>query len=126
MCEDLQNALTKANRNNETIASKINALNVSCAHKGAFMKMVDVRGFRDSSETYSQMQTIGEAKSDICISLLTGKGAGLIVSYYMATQLEDEKERAFVMQELERDGLNATKENVLLAILTIKAQKITR
>ena len=122
MCEDLKYALKSATTNIKTIAQKINALNLSCEHKSAFMKMVDVRGFRDSSETYQQMQVIGNAKSEICISLLQGKGAGLIVSYYMATQLSNEKERAYVIQELEKDNLNATKENILLAILTIKAR----
>ena len=122
MCEDLKEALKNATTTIKTIAQKIDALNLSCEHKSAFMKMVDVRGFRDSSETYQQMQIIGDAKSEICISLLDGKGAGLIVSYYMATQLTNEKERALIMLELESSKLNATKENVLLAILTIKAR----
>ena len=120
MCTELQEALSSANYNLQTIANKIQVLKVLCEYKGAFMKMIDVRGFRDSAETYEQMQIIGDAKSDICISLLTGKGSGLIVSYLFATQLGNEKERALVLEELELNNKTINEKNSLLAILTIK------
>lgn len=120
MCTELQDALHSANNNIEAIAKKIQALKVPCKFKGAFMRMVDIRGFRDTAETYKEMQVIGDTKSDTCISLLSGKGAGLIVAYHLATELGDEKARAMVLQELNEHNLKYTEINVLRAILTVK------
>ena len=120
MSRELQSATDNAHKNIDAISQKIKALKVSGKFKGAFMKMVDIRGFRDTPETYKEMQVIGDTKSDTCISLLEGKGAGLIVAYHLATQLDNEKARAMVLQELNEHNLKFTENNVLKAILTVK------
>ncbi len=94
MCEALKEAVDLANLNTQKMAETIDTLPVSCSFKGQFLRTADTRGFRFDDETLRQMEEIGRTESDICLMLLEGKGAGLIVVYVLATELETEKQRA--------------------------------
>lgn len=121
MCEDLKDALDGANNNINSLAKKISALKIPCEYKGVFMKMADSRGFRFTNDTLEQMETIGKAKSSICLDLLNrSKLNGLIVPYTLATQLGSDKERALVLQVLQEKKQKITELNVVKAILTIQ------
>ncbi len=120
MCKALNDALGDGKSNLNSLAQRIGSLKVSCKYKGAFMRMSDNRGFRFTDDTLSQMEAIGSSKSEVCIHLLDGKQAGLIVPYTLATQLDTDKDRALVLQELEKDKKRVTEINILKAILTIK------
>ena len=104
------------------MAGQIDALPIPCDYKGVFMHMADERGFRFDKNTISQMQNIGETKSETCLMILQGnhKQAGLIVAYRLATELDDDKNRAAAV-EIVRDGGKKTinEKDILLAILSI-------
>ena len=122
MCNDLKEAVLSANRNTDTIANKIDNLNIPCNYKGVFMHLADERGFRFDNDTLSKMEVIGNSESEVCLSLLQGnhKTAGLISAYQLATKLPTDKERAEVLEIINEDGKKTiTEKNVLLAILTL-------
>lgn len=94
MCEVLQEAVQMANLNTQQMAETIDALPIPCTFKGQFLEMADKRGFRVDDETIRQMEEIGKTESDICLMLLEGKDAGLVSVYILATELDNDKERA--------------------------------
>ena len=94
MCEALKEAIELANLNTQQMAGRIDALPIPCSFKGQFLRMSDTRGFRFDDETLRQMEEIGKTESDICLMLLEGKDAGLITVYILATELDDDKQRA--------------------------------
>ena len=125
MCEHLQEAVKSANKNTDAMAGQIDALPIPCDYKGVFMHMADERGFRFDKNTLSQMQIIGETKSETCLMILQGnhKQAGLIAAYRLATELDNDKERAEAVQIVRDSGKKTIDEkSVLLTILTIKKQ----
>lgn len=97
MCEALKEAIDLANLNTKRMADTIDALPIPCSFKGQFLRMADTRGFRFDDETLRQMEEIGKTKSDICLMLLEGKDAGLIAVYILATELDDDRQRATVI-----------------------------
>ena len=125
MCEALQEAIQSANNNTDVIAQKIDALSIPCKFKGIFMHLSDERGFRFDKETLRQMEEIGKTESEVCAMILEGnhKQAGLIAAYRLATELDNDKQRAGAVQII-RDGKSKTinEKNVLLAILTVKGK----
>ena len=94
MCEALQEAINLANLNTQQMAVTIDTLPIPCSFKGQFLHMADKRGFRFDDETIRQMEEIGKTESDICLMLLEGKEAGLVTVYILATELDDDKQRA--------------------------------
>jgi len=94
MCEALQEVIELANLNTKRMAETIDALPIPCSFKGQFLRMADTRGFRFDDETIRQMEEIGKTESDTCLMLLEGKDAGLVTVYVLATELNDDKQRA--------------------------------
>ncbi len=94
MREALKEAVDLANLNTQQLAEAIDALPIPCSFKVRFFELADKRGFRSSDENFRQMEEIGKTKSDMCLLLLEGKEAGLINSYLLATELDDDKQRA--------------------------------
>ncbi len=94
MCEALKEAIDLANLNRQSLIEAIDALSAPDAFKVRFFELADERGFRSGDENFRQMEEIGKTKSDMCLLLLEGKAAGLINAYLLATELDDEKQRA--------------------------------
>ncbi len=122
MCEALKEAVKSANVNTDVIAQKIDALSIPCDFKGVFMHLADDRGFKFSKNTFELMQTIGETKSQVCLDLLTGnhKKAGLISAYRLATELDNDKQRAKAVQLVLDRKPSVDERSILLEILTVK------
>ncbi len=126
MCEALKEAVESANRNTQIMAETIDALSIPCDYKGVFLHMADERGFRFDKETLRQMEEIGKTKSKICLMILNGnhKHAGLISAYRLATELDNDKDRAEVVQIIQDSKSKTINEKkVLLEILTVKGKK---
>ncbi len=94
MCEALKEAIDLANLNRQSLIEAIDALPAPDTFKVRFFELADERGFRSGDENFRQMEEIGKTKSDMCLLLLEGKAAGLINAYLLATELDDEKQRA--------------------------------
>ena len=126
MCEKLQKALDAANKNNTDTAERINAMPIPCDFKGVFMHMADERGFRFNKNTLEMMEIIGQTKSEVCLMILQGnaKQAGLITAYRLATELDNDKDRASVIEWIYEEVQKTTidEKNVLLGILTVKGK----
>ncbi len=126
LCPQLQEAINSANRNTDAMAKTIDALDIPCNYKGVFMHLADERGFRFDKETLTQMEAIGITGSEVCLMLLEGnhKQAGLIVAYRLATELENDQQRAMAVEIIYDSGSKTINQNaVLLAILTILGQE---
>ncbi len=126
MCEQLKEAIKLAKRNTDVMAQTIDTLSIPCNYKGVFMRMADERGFRFDDEMLMRMEAIGVTESEICLMILQGnnKQAGVISAYRLATQLDNDKDRAEVVQwireELKKTSIN--EKDVLLGILTIRGR----
>jgi len=124
ICDKLQDALKAANNKNIAVAKRIDAMQIPCDFKEVFMHMADERGLRFNDDTLNQMEVIGRTKSEVCLMILEGnnKKAGLIAAYWLAVKLDNDKDRAKVIEWI-REQTNKTtidEKNVLLGILTIK------
>ena len=108
MCEALKEAIDLANLNTKHMAERIDALLVPCSFKGQFLRMADTRGFRFDDETIRQMEEIGRTESDICLMLLEGKDAGLVTVYVLATELDDDKQRAGAITFIQENSKKKT------------------
>ncbi len=120
MCEAFEEARQSGRNNRYGLENNIEALDVPCRYKAAFLRMTDNRGFRFKDDTLSQMEEIGKTDSDVLIPLLGGKVAGLIVPYILSTYLDSDKERAQVIEYLSEKREKVTEKNVLKAILTFR------
>ncbi len=120
MCEEVKEASKNAKNNIDILVKKIDALQVPDKFKAKFISTSDYRGFRVDDDTLEQMEAIGMTKSETCLELLNGKANGLIVAYLFATEMDTEKERATLIQDLEEKGKKPTKDNVVKFILAIK------
>lgn len=119
MCKHYNEAMELGHKNFNALGESIHRLDIPCRYKVAFLSMADYRGFRFTENTLSQMETIGQTDSDVLINLFEGKERGIIVPYILATYLDDDKNRAKVLEYLEENNQKATKENVLKAILSV-------
>ncbi len=122
MCEALQEAIDLANLNTQQMAQTIDTLPVPCSFKGQFLKMADTRGFRFDDETIRQMEEIGKTESDICLMLLEGKDAGLVTVYILATELEDDKQRAEAITSIREESKKKTitEKDMWRAVATVR------
>ena len=127
MCEKLQAALEAANENNAATAKRIDAMAIPCDFKGVFMHMADERGFRFSKDTLQMMEVIGQTESEVCLMILQGnsKKTGLIAAYRLATELDNDQDRAKVIEWIREQTRKTTidEKNVLLGILTVKGSR---
>ena len=124
MCEALKDAIERVNSNTAALADQINDLPIPCAFKGVFMQLAGDRGFKVSRDTFSMMQIIGESESEVCLMVLEGnsKRAGLIVAYRLATELDNDKDRAAAVEWVREKKPNGVldEKTILLAILSVR------
>ncbi len=127
MCEALQEAIANGKNNIDNVALVIDTMPIPCDYKGVFMHLADERGFRFSKDTLQMMEAIGQTKSETCLMILQGnnKKTGLISAYRLATELDNDKDRAKVIQWVHEETNKTTinEKNVLLGILTIKGSR---
>ena len=127
MCEEVRNALERGKGNIEAMAGEIEALPIPRDFKGVFIDMVANRGLQLNKQTIGYMQIIGESNSGVCLTILEGnhKRAGLIAAYRLSTELQEDRDRAKVVQWI-RDELGKKtidEKSVLLGILHVKGGK---
>ena len=127
MCEALQEAIINGKNNIDAVALVIDKMPIPCDYKGVFMHLADERGFRFSKDTLQMMETIGQTESEECLIILQGnsKKAGLISAYRLATELDNDKDRAKVIQWIREETRKTTidEKSVLLGILTVKGSR---
>ena len=128
MCEELQAAVEAAYKNTDATAARINEMGIPCDYKGVFVRLADDRGFRFNKDTLQMMEVIGQTESDVCLMILQGnnKKAGIIAAYRLATELDNDTDRAKVIQWIREETRKATidEKNVLLGILTVKGSRV--
>ena len=127
MCEAMKEAIARIHSNTDTLAAQIDALPIPCDFKAVFMAMAGDRGFKVNGATLEMMQAIGETESETCLLILEGntKKAGLIAAYRLATELDNDKERATVVQYIRERKPNGVidEKSVLLGILQVKGSR---
>jgi len=127
MCEAMKDAIARLQRNTDTLAAQIDALPIPCSYKAIFMAMAGDRGFKVDGNTFEMMQAIGETESETCLLILKGntKKAGLGAAYRLATQLDNDRDRAKVVQWVRDQKPNGVidEKSVLLGILTVKGSR---
>ncbi len=128
MCEELQAAVEAAYKNTDATAARIDTMQIPCDYKGVFVRLADDRGFRFNKDTLQMMEVIGQTESEVCLLILQGnnKKAGLIAAYRLATELDNDTDRAKVIQWIREETRKTTidEKNVLLGILTVKGSRV--
>ena len=127
MCEALKEAITNGKNNIDAVALVIDTMPIPCDYKGVFMHLADERGFRFSKDTLQMMEVIGQTESEVCLMILQGnnKKTGLISAYRLATELDNDTDRAKVIEWIREETRKTTidEKNVLLGILTVKGSR---